>query len=210
MFHADVLTLQEFAVQEQLPLTTIQRAVLEFLRGRDDIVVFGAQAVNAYVNEPRMTQAIDLIATKAEAVAEEIRAHLVAQFHIAVRIREVANGRGYRVFQVRKAGNRHLVDLRSAESVPAARRIADILVMAPDELIASKVISYYQRRGKPKSGTDWRDLALLLLTFPELKSESSTVTSCLLAASAGAPIMDLWHHLVETPIEIEEDEDEFF
>ena len=143
MFHADVLTLQEFAVQEQLPLTTIQRAVLEFLRGRDDIVVFGAQAVNAYVNEPRMTQAIDLIATKAEAVAEEIRAHLVAQFHIAVRIREVANGRGYRVFQVRKAGNRHLVDLRSAESVPAARRIADILVMAPDELIASKVISYY-------------------------------------------------------------------
>ena len=92
MFHADVLTLQEFAVQEQLPLTTIQRAVLEFLRGRDDIVVFGAQAVNAYVNEPRMTQAIDLIATKAEAVAEEIRAHLVAQFHIAVRIREVANG----------------------------------------------------------------------------------------------------------------------
>lgn len=209
MFHADVLTLQEFAVQEQLPLTTIQQAVLEFLRGRDDIVVFGAQAVNAYVNEPRMTQDIDLIATKAEAVAEEIRAHLVAQFRIAVRIREVANGRGYRVFQVRKAGNRHLVDLRSVETVPAARRIADILVMAPDELVASKVISYYQRRGKPKSGTDWRDLALLLLTFPELKNESSTVTTCLLAAGVSAPIMALWQQLVETPIEIEKDEDEF-
>jgi len=40
---------------------------------------------------------------------------------------------------------------------------------------ASKVIAYQQRRGQPKSGTDWRDLALLLLTFPDLKRDAGPV-----------------------------------
>jgi hypothetical protein len=53
------LSFQEFAVAEPLPLATIQEVVLEFLQGRDDVLVFGAQAVNAYVGEPRMTQDID-------------------------------------------------------------------------------------------------------------------------------------------------------
>jgi len=44
--------------KEPLPLATIQAAVFEFLRDRDDVVVLGAQAVNAYVGEPRMTQDI--------------------------------------------------------------------------------------------------------------------------------------------------------
>ena len=61
MLNAGVLTFREFEMQETLPLATIQDAVLEFLRGRKDVVVFGAQAVNAYVNEPRMTQDLSLI-----------------------------------------------------------------------------------------------------------------------------------------------------
>ena len=175
MFGTDMLTLQEFIMQEPLPLATIQNAVLEFLRNRDDVVVFGAQAVNAYVGEPRMTQDIDLLSPRAEALAEELREYLSQCFHIAVRICEVGEGRGYRLYQVQKAGNRRLVDLRAVESLPLAQRIEQILVMAPAELIASKVISYYQRRGKPKAGTDWRDLALLLLKFPELKRNSGLV-----------------------------------
>ena len=43
-------------MSETLPLASIQEAVLEFLRGRNDAVVFGAQAVNAYVPEPRMSK----------------------------------------------------------------------------------------------------------------------------------------------------------
>ena len=35
-------------MREEVPLATIHEAVLEFLSGRDDAVVFGAQAVNAY------------------------------------------------------------------------------------------------------------------------------------------------------------------
>ena len=56
-----------------MPLATIQAAVFEFLRERDDVVLFGAQAVNAYVDEPRMTQAIDLMSVRAEELVEELR-----------------------------------------------------------------------------------------------------------------------------------------
>ena len=36
------------------------------------MVVFGAQAVNAYVHEPRMTQDLDLLSTHAEGVAQAL------------------------------------------------------------------------------------------------------------------------------------------
>ena len=45
MFNTGTLTFREFMMREPLPLATIQNAVLEFLRQRDDAVVFGAQAV---------------------------------------------------------------------------------------------------------------------------------------------------------------------
>lgn len=209
MFDAGVLTFREFAMSEPLPLATIQNAVLEFLRHRDDAVVFGAQAVNAWVNEPRMTQDINLMSTRAAELAGELREHLSQQFRIAVRVREVGEGRGYRLYQVQKSGNRHLVDVRPVEALPAAQRVADVLVMAPAELIASKVISYYQRRGKPKSGTDWRDLAVLLLTFPELKLASGPVAERLRAAGVETAVLDVWHELVKQDIEPADEDDEF-
>jgi len=73
MFNAGSLTFQEFIMSETLPLAAIQEAVLEFLRGHDDAVVFGAQAVNAYVPEPRMSQDIDLLSPRAAELAEELR-----------------------------------------------------------------------------------------------------------------------------------------
>ena len=65
MFGDDSLTLREFAMREPLPLATIHDAILDFLRNRDDAVLFGAQAVNAYVDEPRMTQDVDIHSTRA-------------------------------------------------------------------------------------------------------------------------------------------------
>ncbi len=112
MLNAGVLTFQEFAMAESLPLATIQAAVLEFLRNRTDVVVFGAQAVNAWVSEPRMTQDIDLISPRASELAEEVRQLLATQFQIAVRVGEIKAGLGYRVYQLQKTGNRHLVDIR--------------------------------------------------------------------------------------------------
>lgn len=194
---------------EQVPLATIHEAVLEFLRGRDDAVVFGVQAVNAYVGEARMSQAIDLISTRAVEVAEELRAHLSEHFHIAVRVRVIGASKGYRLFQIHKPRNRHLVDLRSAESLPKAERIEDILVMSPPELIAHKVISYHARRGQPKAGTDWRDLAMLLLTFPELKREEGAVSEALKSMGATEDAMNTWSELVAQEIVEPEDDDEF-
>jgi hypothetical protein len=209
MLNAGVLTFKEFVMREPLPLATIHEAVLEFLRGRDDVVVFGATAVNAYVSEPRMTQDIDLMSTRAGQLAEELRAHLSERFHIAVRSRVIGEGKGYRLFQMQKTSNRHLVDLRPVATLPESQIIEDIRVVTPPELIAHKVISYNSRRGKPKAGTDWRDLAMLLLTFPELKSESGAVTEKLRLLAASEEVMNEWRELVAQKIIPSNDDDEF-
>jgi hypothetical protein len=209
MFDTGSLTFQEFIMNETLPLATIQEAVLEFLRGRDDAVVFGAQAVNAYVPEPRMSQDIDLLSTRAAELAEELRTHLSDRFHVAVRVREVADGRGYRLYQIQKTGNRHLVDIRLVTSLPPSRRIAQVLVVSPEELIALKVIAYHLRRGQPKSGTDWRDIAMLLLAFPDLKISDGLVAERLRAENAGEEAMKLWEELVNQKIQTTDEDDGF-
>jgi len=209
MLNAGVLTFKEFAMREPLPLSTIHEAVLEFLRGRDDAVVFGATAVNAYVAEPRMTQDIDIMSERAEELAEELREHLGELFHIAVRVREIGEGKGYRLFQIQKSGNRHLVNLRSVDRLPSAERIEGILIIFPAELIARKVISYHSRRGQPKSGTDWRDLAMLLLAFPQLKTESGPVNEVLQSLGAKYEVISAWRELVAQEIRVPDDEAEF-
>src|SRR5438045_8400951 len=111
MFGDGPLTLREFAMKEPLPLARIHDAVLEFLRNRDDAALFGAQAVNAYVEEPRMTQDVDILSTRAAALAEELRLHLAATFKIAVRVRILTDGKAFRIFQLRQPKNRHLADV---------------------------------------------------------------------------------------------------
>jgi hypothetical protein len=205
MFNADTITFREFAMREPLPSATIQSAILEFLRGRDDVVLFGAQAVNAYTKEPRMTQDVDLLSTRAKELAKELREHLMQKFHIAVRVREVGGGKGFRLYQVRKEGS--LVNVQLIERLPQAERIEDVLVLSPAELIASKIISYYSRKGRPKSGTDWRDLAMLLLTFPQLKNENSEVAECLRRRNRSEDVLQVWQSLAKQEMQFE-DEDE--
>ena len=196
-------------MREPLPLATIHEAVLEFLRGRDDVVVFGATAVNAYVSEPRMTQDIDLMSTRAVELAEELRESLGERFHIAVRVRVIGEGKGYRVFQMRKEGNRHLVDIRTVTVLPKSELIDGVQIVSAAELIALKVISFYSRRGQPKSGTDWRDLALLLLTFPELKTESGVVSEILNSLGANEDELKTWNEVVRQKITEPDDDAEF-
>jgi hypothetical protein len=208
MLNAGNLTIWELAVREPLPLAQIQESVLEFLRGREDTAVLGAQAVNAYVGEARMTQGIDLLSTRAEELAGKLREHLTRKFHIALRVREVAGGKGFWLYQTQKTGSRHLVDLRFVKELPATKKIENIQVLSPVPLIASKVISYYARRGKPKSGTDWCDLAMLLLTFPKLKSATGAVADHVKKATADDKVLVVWRELVAQDFKIEkEDED---
>ena len=158
-------------------------------------------------NGPRM--AAQRVVCLTDRAAEELREHLRKRFRIAVRVREVGEGRGYRLFQARKSGNRHLVDVRPVETLPSTQRIGEVLVIAPADLIAGKVIAYHQRRGRPKSGTDWRDLAMLLLTFPELKRDPGPVRDCLLAAGADPPVIAVWEEFVAQPIQPADEEGEF-
>lgn len=209
MFVADTINFREIVMKEPLPLTTIQTAVIDFLRGRDDVVLFGAQAVNVYVNEPRATQDVDLMSTRAADLAEELREHLSRLFHIAMRVREIKDGLGYRIFQLQKTGNRHLVDVRSVTTLPPMQVIEGVQVLTAPELIASKVISHYQRRGKSKSWTDRRDLAVLLLAFPELKTDPGPVTESLNSAQVDSSILSVWRELVSQEILQESEDDDF-
>ena len=203
-----ILTFEELIVREELPLSSLHEAVLEFLGGRDDVVLYGAHAVNAYVPEPRMTQAVDLLSTNASALAIALRDNLHDRFNIAMRIRDLGENRGYRLYQVRKPVNRHLVDIRPVDVLPASRRFGEVLVISPEDQLAAKVIGLHNRRGKPKSGTDWRDIALLLLAFPDLKVKTGPVAERLAHAGADAGTMELWLELVNTVIEAEADDEE--
>jgi hypothetical protein len=206
MFGDGSLTFWEFAMRERLPLATIHDAVLEFLRNRSDAALYGAQAVNAYVKEPRMTQDVDIASTRAAELAEELREYLHRQFHIAVRVRSVRGGIGYRIYQVRKPENRHLVDVRPVEALPPVKRVRKVLVVTPSELIANKVISMVGRKQKAKGRIDEADLYRLLLTYPELKTEEGPVADRLEANGATKKVIEAWKALVAEEI-LPEDED---
>ena len=102
----------------------------------------------------------------------------------------------------------HLIDVRLVAEFPDTETIEDIQVLSPVELIISKVISYHSRRGKPKSGTDWRDLAMLLLRFPELKEKVSAI---LRAKNVGESVLETWTEIASQDFQFEdEDEDLIF
>ena len=197
-------------MREPLPLATIHEAVLDFLRGRDDVVVFGATAVNAYVDEPRMTQDIDLMSTRARELAEELRVHLSESFSTSpCGCGQFAGTRAIGLFQMQKTGNRHLVDVRPVDCLPQSQTIEDILVLAPAQLIAQKAISFHSRQGQPKGFSDMRDLAVMFLTFPEMKTEAGAVSDALKALGATAAEMNTWRDILAQELSAPNDDDEF-
>jgi hypothetical protein len=200
------LTFREFVTHEEVPLAAIFREVLEFLVGRTDAVLFGAHAVNAYCDPERMTHDVDLLATSAAELAEQLRARLAERLQIAARVHEVVPGLGFRVYQVRKPSNCHLVDIRRVAVLPSSRLFGGVQVIAPPELIAMKVVSMVHRTGRPKAGTDLVDVQRLLLTFPELKAEEGHVSDELRHMNAPEDVVSRWREIASTPIEPDEDE----
>jgi hypothetical protein len=72
-----------------------------------------------------------------------------------------------------------------------------------------KVASYHTRRGRPKAFSDRRDLAMLLLTFPELKKESGPVESSLRSLGVSEEVLNSWRELVAEEIRQPNDDEEF-
>src|SRR5438094_3424901 len=129
------LTLMEFVMRDPLPLSVIQDAVFEFLEHRDDAVVYGAQAVNVYVARRRNTEDVDVATTSGIEFAEELRVYLAERFHIAVRIRTVRGAIGYRIYQVRRQGDRHLVDVRPVTSLPSWQLAGNVRLVTPEQAL---------------------------------------------------------------------------
>ena len=156
-----------------------------------------------------MTQDVDIASTRAAELAEELRAFLYGRFHIAVRVRKVRGGLGYRVYQVRKSENRHLVDVRPVQELPPHQRVRKVLVVTPPELIANKIVSMTDRSDEAKALIDRADLYRLLCDFPELKTEEGPVAERLRAAGATDEIMASWKELVAKKIEPADEDDKF-
>jgi hypothetical protein len=194
------LTLREFMTDEPVPLAMIFREVLSLLASRADAVVFGAHAVNAYCEPERMTADIDVLSTDAARLAEDVRALVAERFRIAARVREVVPG-GFRVYQLRKPKNRHLVDVRQVAQLPPFREIGRVRVVEPAELAAMKAISLAARKGHEKGLSDRLDLHRLLRAFPELRSEDGPVPARL---GADAEALAAWRDVVRAPLDVDE------
>ncbi|KKJ00617.1 nucleotidyl transferase AbiEii/AbiGii toxin family protein [Prochlorothrix hollandica] len=165
----ECFTLHDLAQPMDVSLAQLQRSLLHFLQNRTDLVLFGAYAVNACLQpEVRMTADIDLQALEGETLVTEICDYLHQEFYIETRSRRVKNHGAWRIYQVLKSGNRHLVDVRQVEVLPRFERINQIQVLSPIALMQSKIISAYARQHQPKGFSDLRDLYSLMLTFPQL------------------------------------------
>jgi hypothetical protein len=207
MFGDGSLTFREFIMREPLPLATIHDAVLEFLRGRTDAVLFGAHAVNAYVDKPRMIQDVDILSPRAPELAEELQVFLSQKFQIEVRVRTVANGIGRRLYQVRKPDDRRLVDVRGVDALPPHRVVEEIFVVPPVDLISQKLVGMVSRIGTANQMMDLADIRRLLLRFPELQAAEGPVAERLRASGAPAPALEAWREIAAQEIVAENDED---
>ena len=200
------ISAREFMTDEKLPLAVVFPAVMEMIAGRKDAVVFGALAVNAYVETERMTEDVDILSTDAAGLAERVRSELHRRFHIAARIREMKGGLGFRVYQVREPKNRHLVDVRQVSRLPGSTVSQGVQFVEPVELLAMKVMSYDSRKTQPKGGTDLADIRRLLQAFPQLKKPRAEVAQRLVAGGASERVMETWRAFARDRIEDDSDD----
>lgn len=200
------LTFREYMMRESPTLADVFRVVFDHLQIREDAVLFGSHAVNAYVEPPRATADVDILSTDAQGVAEDLRDVIAEKFHIAVRIRSVAHGRGLRVYQLRRPPekNRHLVDVRQVDELPKTNRIEDVLVVIPAELVVLKLESYVDRKHTEKGLTDKVDVYRLLRAFPQFRSERGPVVARL--ADADPEVRDAWDEILNQPLEEPDDD----
>ena len=202
------ITLREALSSTRSPtLAEVFRLVLSSLSERSDVVLFGSHAVNAYVEPPRMTADVDVMCTSAEEFAEEIRGRLAERFHVAMRVRTVAHGKGFRIYQLQRPPetNRHLVDVRQVDKLPTSERIDGIEVVAPADLVVMKLESFVKRRHTDKGISDRLDLHRLLMAFPEFRSPSGAVEQ--LIHNAASNVQDAWDAILKEPIQRSDDDE---
>lgn len=158
-------------MNEKVPLAEIFRLVFTILSERDDITVYGSQALNVYVEPPRMTEDIDIFSLDAADLAETLREAINRTFHIAIRIRRSADGKGLRLYQTSKESRRHLIDVRPTSELPPTVRMNGIAVVIPAVLAAMKAIASVERHDLLAREQDVLDLRRLLVAIPDLRTD---------------------------------------
>jgi hypothetical protein len=204
-----MLTATEYYMREPVPLHRAHEAIFDYCRGRADVVVSDTQAVNVHVREPRMSQDVDLLAADPRALAKALAAHLHTKLRIAVRVREARAGVGYRIYQTRKQGTRHLADVRVLETgLDDAVERGGVRYTTVPLTIAMKVCAYTKRRLAPKGATDLADLRRLLLAYPKFRSVEGTVAEVIVRVGGGEAALLAWRQIVREPVVSDEDVDE--
>jgi hypothetical protein len=165
------LAFSEFSARERVPLADVFRLVFAILRTRPDAAIYGSQALNAYVKPPRMTEDVDIFSLDATDLAETIRAALNREFHVAIRIRRSADGKGLRLYQTSKEARRHLVDVRPTATLPPTELVDGVQAVRPDVLVAMKIIASVDRAHVAKRAQDLVDIGHLLRKFPALRGD---------------------------------------
>ncbi|MDZ4860288.1 MAG: hypothetical protein SGI88_15025 [Candidatus Hydrogenedentes bacterium] len=64
----------------------------------------------------------------------------------------------------------------------------------------------FARQGTPQAGSDWRDIASLLLAFPALKTKQGDVLGQLRAHNASDAVINEWNATVQREILPDNDE----
>ena len=202
-------TLREAMTKASPSLAEIFKYVLsQMADDPEDIALFGSQAVNAYVEPPRMTADIDILSTDAEVFADNLRDNLSAAFHIAVRVRVVAHGNGFRIYQLQPGKNRHLVDVRQVDEMPRTEMVEGVPVVSAPDLIVMKLASYVARRNTDKGLTDRVDLHRLLMAFPRFRSDSSGPVVERLRSGGSRELWTAWLEILSERI-VRSDDDEY-
>lgn len=78
------------------------------------------------------------------------------------------------------------------------------VVAEPAVLAAQKVLAILARSGRPKSFLDRRDLAVLLLAFPDLRHADGPVTELLVSWGPTPRALALWRDLAAEQISPDE------
>jgi hypothetical protein len=206
-----MLTAAEYHMRETLPIFLIQEAIFEFCRGQPDIAIYGAQAVNLYVANARMTQDVDILCVNPAAVAAAMARRLGEVFQVAIRVREFRPGLAYRIFQLRAEGNRHLADARLAE-FPLTDVVEQdgIRYVGLALLTALKVTALVKRKLAPKGATDLADVRRILLGHPELRQDEGDVARAIRLVGGADPELRQWHTLLAEPAVSDEESDAIY
>jgi hypothetical protein len=193
------LTLMEYAMNEKVSLAEIFRLVFTILSERNDVTVYGSQALNVYVQPPRMTEDIDVFSLDAAGLAETLREAINRTFHIAIRIRRSADGKGLRLYQTSKENRRHLVDVRPTSELPPTVHMNGIAVVIPAVLAAMKTIASVERHDLLAREQDVLDLRRLLVAIPDLRTDPD-VNEHLRNLGASPTALARWEELRTSPI----------